>query len=309
MARKNRIAVEQLGDAQTAVQPDPIETLAIEGLSSTDHAVVDVEAASTPVGWTEIEAGHEVEPDVVAHVPADVADAFGMTTLVSSGLVVVEGGAEIEATPVDATVEQHDEPAAPVAVADTLLRLPGLHVVAAARDLAAFYAGRIGSPIELVSAAGVLIETMYPRAGRAAGRASADGNNANLQRALRHLSSGGSGQSAEPAQVVDWGVWNDADLESSPQNAGILNLKHRIEDAFNAGDMDALLAFNFKGSKVEDEKSASTYYKRAGKFLRAKIATLETVMVEREAKRAAEQAALDAEFGFDQPGVLIQAAA
>jgi len=93
------------------------------------------------------------------------------------------------------------------------------------------------------------------------------------------------------------GVWPDSDLESSPQNSGILGLKRKIEDAYNAGDMDALLAYDFKGAKFEE---GSTYYRRAGWYLRFLIGKLTATLAEREATRVAEQAALDAEFGFTE---------
>ncbi|MDR3530916.1 MAG: tyrosine-type recombinase/integrase [Rhodopila sp.] len=66
-----------------------------------------------------------------------------------------------------------------------------------------------------------------------------------------------------PAAERDWSVWDDAELETSPANRGILGLKHKIEAAYAAGDMAALLAFDFRGATIETEKGASTYYKRA----------------------------------------------
>lgn len=94
------------------------------------------------------------------------------------------------------------------------------------------------------------------------------------------------------------GEWHDHEVPAS--NETILNIKHKIEDAAAADDLDALALLN--------RKTVGTYYNQAREYRLWHIAAVTKRLEERAARYAAEQAAMDAEFGFDRPGVLLQAA-
>lgn len=84
------------------------------------------------------------------------------------------------------------------------------------------------------------------------------------------------------------GVWLDCEVPES--NKTILNLKHKIEAARGSLDMDALRAIEFK--------TVSTYYNQARAYLGHAILAVEAALIAAEAKRAADEAALTAEYGF-----------
>lgn len=92
------------------------------------------------------------------------------------------------------------------------------------------------------------------------------------------------------------GVWEDSEVPDS--NRTILNIKHRIEAAYTSCDLDALVA-------LDTFKSQSTYYNQARAYLTWAIASCRVELAERAERHAKAQAAIDADFGFDKPGVLM----
>lgn len=92
------------------------------------------------------------------------------------------------------------------------------------------------------------------------------------------------------------GAWEDSEVPDS--NRTILNIKHRIEAAYTSCDLDALVA-------LDTFKSQSTYYNQARAYLTWAIASCRVELAERAERHAKAQAAIDADFGFDKPGVLM----
>jgi hypothetical protein len=319
----------------TSVEPAVTQT-------ETAVTVVEQPAAEIPQGWTMIEGGVEAgQPEVVAHVSADVAEVFGMTELVPAGLVVVTDAdtatdaGEPQGEPVadsgewltDANITAiaaagepaavvepttAEQPAAAIEpatvvpeVADIVIRLPGLLTESAARDMAAFYAAKLGQPLELVRA-GVTIAMVMP--GRAGARAAAtprpatrtEGSNANLDRALAHLNGTTTPQPAQPAR--DWSTY-DAREVCFGGNASNIKVWQQIKTAAEALDIDQLRAFNFAGAR--DDLSGNTYTKNNGRYLRAMIGKVEAEIEAREAaevERKENQARYVAEMA-EQMGV------
>jgi hypothetical protein len=79
--------------------------------------------------------------------------------------------------------------------------------------------------------------------------------------------------------VEDLSVWDESTVPRS--NAGIVNLKHKIDSMVATLNLAGLESLTFKGSAETDQ--ASTYYRRAGQYLRAHIAKVRTALVAHEA--------------------------
>jgi hypothetical protein len=282
MARKqNRVAQPTVVEAPVA-----IDVVASEE-QSTAVAVVG-HLADVPQGRAMIEAGtdQDQDPAPVAHVSSEIAEAFGMVELVPTGLVVLTENtgecltdanvAAIEATEVEQPVEVIPE------VADVALRLPGLLTASAAHDMAAFYASKLGMPLEIVRGNAV-IETVMPGRVRAVAsampRAVRTEGNGNLARALGML----GGMPLAPKVERDWSTY-DARIEggqfSNPK------LWQQIHDAAEVADLDRLCAFNFAGS--HDDGTGNTQAKNNGRYLRAMIAQVEATLADRAATAAFE---------------------
>lgn len=270
MARKNA--------ARAAVKTDAPMTDAPEVIADAVVDVVASEAAVAP-GWTVIEGGFE--PDMISVLPALQADDDGM-----GEMLPVEGAARETVAHVLADVADAfglgGQVEAPV-VADVALRLPVMLMTEeGARQLAEIFASKVGMPIELLRD-GAVIGTVLP--GRAGARAAAtpcaaktDGGG-NLARAMAHL--GGTVTKVER----DWSTY-DAREVCFGGNASNIKVWKAIADAAEAGDIDALRGFNFAGA--HDDTTGNTYTKNNGRYLRAMIAKVESTLADRAATAAFE---------------------
>lgn len=255
------------------------------------------------VGWTQIDSGtdqgeapvvtdivHGQTFDVVAHASADLVEAFGLDGLVARGLVIVDpasGAAEVAALlgEVDAYQAPVSAPVTPVVTAapagmegDVILQIHGALPAMAARQIAERLAKSLTCLMTMRNAVTFeAIEHVTTASGTK--RVSASASSApTAVRAPR-----------EPAVHVETvidrikrGVWLDSEVPDS--NLTILNLKHRIENAARAGDLDAL-------RDLGTFKSTSTYYNQARAYLDFHLVDAP--------KR---QAALDAEFTYGRLG-------
>ena len=253
----------------------------VAGLADVDEGDVDAPVLTdldVSRGFASVQGGVST---VAAHVSAEVADAFGMRSLVASGLVVVQP--EIAA------------PVAPAAsVTDYVIRVPGRFDEASAREMALFYAGRLGVPLELVNAAsGAVLASVMPSSARGASVArvpTVARGDGGLGRAIAEMT-----QRVTAAKAPrDWSTYSDAEIPES--NASCRKTRNAIQEASEALDLDRLLAFGFAGSA--DDGTGNTYTRYNGNYLRNRIEYVRAALAEAAVRRAAEQAALDAEFGY-----------
>lgn len=246
-------------DALISVVGDTLVTPSADAPIVTDITPV-------PAGWASVEGGVVSEP---------VSDG--------AGLVQVEPSADGEVAPIAPVVE----PTAPVA-GDLIMQLHGAMPAAIVMQFAQQIADKHMAIVTLRDAVTFAVTaTVVPGMGGKRGVASV----------ARGLGNGGVAParvaSNRPESIIDRirarGEWSDDEVSAT--NLTILNLKHRIEAASSADDLDRL-------TSLGAFKSTSTYYNHARAYLEWHTAQATKRVEERVAKRAAEQAALDTEFGY-----------
>lgn len=276
----------------------------------------------------------------VLHVTGEIADAFGLTGLVDTGLVQVapsvldepalipEGFDALisvvgdtlvtpsadapivtDITPVPAGwasveggVVSEPEEIAPVAASvevapvagDLIMQLHGAMPAAIVMQFAQQIADKHMAIVTLRDAVTFAVTaTVVPGMGGKRGVASV----------ARGLGNGGVAParvaSNRPESIIDRirarGEWSDDEVSAT--NLTILNLKHRIEAASSADDLDRL-------TSLGAFKSTSTYYNHARAYLEWHTVQATKRVEERAARHAAEQAALDDEFSQPAPYAL-----
>lgn len=316
-------------DADVTVEDDALDvTLDVvtdivipEGWTSVEGGVVTEPVSE---GSPFVIAGVDDAP--VLHVTGDIADAFGLKGLVDTGLVqadaepaserftyvagytadgaAIAASAEIPVFVEDANgnaavgyapSEPKAEPA-PVSGGDLIMQLHGAMPAAPMLQFAQEVADKHMAIVTLRDALTFAVTaTFVPGMGkRSSGASRVTGGGS-----ISILSAGASVPRAvvnRPASTIDRirseGYWSDLESEGGPpaSNSTILTLKHAIEAAAEADDLDALAKL--------DRKTVSTYYNQAREYRLWHIAAVTKRIAERNAKRAAEQAALDAEFGY-----------
>jgi hypothetical protein len=244
----------------------------------------------------ETPSGADAAADVVADMVAGLGDALDAPTVtdisVPTGWLVVDSdvvAVDVRRAPVDVPGEAVDEPVAPVVSApvagDLVMQVFGAMPAAALGMFAQAFADKHMAIVTLRDAVTfAVVSVVTPGMGKVR-RAGGTG-----------ASSGGGSVTRAPVEreetLIDRikrGVWLDSEV--SVTNRSILTLKHAIEAAAGAGDMELL-------ASLGGFKSTSTYYNHARAYLGFHLADAPVRAAEREAARAAEQAALDAEFGF-----------
>jgi hypothetical protein len=260
--------------------------------------------ASDTVTDGETPSGADAAADVVADMVAGLGDALvvGEDDVTVTDIVVPAGWASVDGGVVQDDARVSDTPVSDVtpvvpvssvAVAgDLVMQVFGAMPAAALGMFAQAFADKHMAIVTLRDAVTFEVRAVVtPGMGKVARRVSGGTGTGS-----------GSGAVASVTRAVaverDWSVWSDGEVPES--NKTILRVKHGIESALASCDLDALLAFEFSGAKVEDDSNpkVSTYYRRAGRYLRCAIDKCVAELAEREAKRAADQSALDAEFGF-----------
>ena len=252
-------------------------------------AVVDVvapqAAPSAPVddvtAYADAGPGLDYIPvgDVVAHVSPEFIEAFGMAGLVKAGLVIPE--------------------VAPVAVAaslDYVVRLPGRFDELSAREMAAWLAGRLGQPVEVATThvgdiGGAVVAKVFPGSARGTSVArtpSVARGDGGLGRAIAEMTT----RMGKPER--DWSTFTSAEIPES--NASVRKVRDAVQDAAEALDLDRLLAFDFAGAHEDGRGNSGQRF--CGNYLRNRIAYVRSVLAANAAKRLADEAAIDAEFGF-----------
>lgn len=254
-----------------------------------EPALSDIDVSS---GFLALAAPTAPTAPVYAHVSPDLIAMFDMAPLVAAGLVVAT---EPVPVPVPVSAAPVSAPVAPVSGAaslDYVIRLPGRFDEATARDMALWLAGRIGQPVEIAAlVSGTVLAAVYPNSARggmvARVPAVARGDNG-LGRALAEMSA----RLGKPER--DWATYSDSEIPES--NASCRKTWKAIAEAADALDLDALAGFTFAGS--QSDGTGNTYTKNNGRYLRARMVQVAAALAAIAVKRAADQAALDAEFGF-----------
>jgi hypothetical protein len=226
---------------------------------------------SVPAGWSSVEGGIVIEP-----LTAD------------STFSIARAVAQVDVPPVAVDVPAKPVDASPIA-GDLIMQVFTAMPAASFGNFAQAFADKHMAIVTLRDAVTfAVVSVVTPGMGKVK---RAGGSGASVSGA----SSGGSVTRAPVEREetlidrIKRGVWLDSEV--SVTNLSILKLKHAIEAAAGAGDMELL-------ASLGGFKSTSTYYNHARAYLEFHLADAPVRAAEREAKRAAEQAALDAEFGF-----------
>lgn len=218
----------------------------------------------------------------VARVSADVAEMFGMGSMVDAGLVVIDVDVTDAAIEVVASEPVVSPFAALVAahkpvVADCVVSvaLPAMLTVDA-RAMALRIADLTGVAVTVTGPNGA--ESIAPRSrGAKAVRVTtvaSDGERSTVVRLTPGLTVAG-----------DWLTYDARVVCTHPGNASNIKRWEQIREAGARFDLDTLRAMDFAGAR--DDTSGNTYTKNNGRYLRAMIGKVE-----------AAQAAMDAEFGI-----------
>jgi hypothetical protein len=206
----------------------------------------------------QIEDGSTADPLPVAHVSPEIAEAFGMGGMVSTGLVVIEGGK------VDAAPEYADPLTAPMdapQAGDVFLRVGGSMSRTEAAMLANMISGKLaGVTLQVVDVvSGNVVQTFEGKTARKAGTARAasaagdardwtvkpivTGTNAGAQARLDRIEAGRFNVRAiraeldkiSPTSVQTYSV-------QARKYAAALLREAEVEEAKYGGSMDHLLA-------------------------------------------------------------------
>jgi hypothetical protein len=248
---------------------------------------------STVVADVTAQTGADAAADVVADMVAGLGDALaeGDAVLVAPrGWSEIEAGLEVVETDWNSIdlASDYERPVAPVApvAGDLVMQVFGAMPAAALTMFAQAFADKHTAIVTLRDAVTFEVQAIItPGMGKPARRVSGGTRSGSVAGVAR--------ASVDRAETIidriKRGVWLDSEV--SLTNLTILNLKHKIEAAAAAGDVDML-------KSLGGFKSTSTYYNHARAYLDFHIVDAPIRAAEREAIRVAEQAALDREFGF-----------